>query len=119
MTITRWIPNWIRTGIADAETPEERLSVIPSRYPHTYAYDELRSNPVAYDLPLHLSRGETSRVLRDRLGVDSRHPDHVAAVRALADAHIARNRYEWPDGWDGDRAVADRSEIVDGLYHWN
>jgi hypothetical protein len=113
------IPNWVESGIAVATRPTEPNPVIESRYPHTYAYDYVRSHPEAFDLPTDLlSRAGVAGWLRDRLDDDSRSPEHVKVVRALADAYIRENNLVWRDGSTPESAIEARSTVHLGRYSW-
>lgn len=79
-----------------------RQQFIPTRYPHTYAYDLVREFPAVVDASSgHYSRADASGLVRTY--AEATGQDREEVKRALADAYLAR--------WNVQDVPADLAEV--------
>lgn len=77
------------------EPPREAF--IATRFPFTYAYDFLRSNPEAFGIPLDItgSRGRIGGFIRDNTADDEQ---WLRIVHAAAEAYLIHHQVRLPEG---------------------
>lgn len=108
------VPDWVVAGIAAVQDiPNPRETVIPGRFPFTYAYDYLRSHAEIFGVPADVagSRAAVSGWVNERLGqsATSESPEKIRVCVVLAWEYMqlhalritpeAMARFDEVDGW--------------------